>query len=161
MKLTADSYLRIGIQRKKKRRLNNMQLEDNLTDQEGLYLRDRLDEFNAPYAGARNTTDIGFVVRDDDGQVLAGLIGSCVWEWLHVNVIWVSDLLRGQGYGTQLLMAAETEALKQNREFSMLNTFSFQARPFYERSGYKVISEMKDFPKGHSQFRMIKQLNSH
>lgn len=37
---------------------------------------------------------------------------------------------------------------------------SFQARPFYEAHGYSVLVEKKDFPKGHSQFLMFKELDS-
>ncbi len=137
----------------------SLEIEQNLSEAEGNYLRDRLDDYNAPYAGPRNSTDFGFAVRNDKDIVVAGLIGSCIWNWLHVNVIWVSDDLRGTGIGSRLLEKAEQEGINQDREFAMLNTFSFQARPFYERHGYRVIGEMKDFPKGHSQFRMVKPLS--
>lgn len=136
----------------------SLEIETNLSVAEGHYLRERLDEYNEPYAGPRNSTDFGFAVRNEQGRVMAGLIGSCIWDWLHVNVIWVASELRGTGMGSRLLIKAEEEGLRQNREFAMLNTFSFQARPFYERHGYRVIGEMKDFPKGHSQFRMVKVL---
>ena len=136
----------------------SLEIKPDLSDAEANYLRARLDEYNEPYAGPRNESDFGFAVRNDEGEVVAGLIGSCVWQWLHINIIWVSDELRGTGVGSELLIKAEKEGLRQNREFAMLNTFSFQARPFYERHGYQVIGEMKDFPKGHAQFRMVKVL---
>ena len=126
-------------------------------DDEG-YLRDRLDEHNAPFAGPRNTEEFNLVVRDEQGEIVAGLVASCIWDWLHINIVWVSDVLRGQGYGTALLREAEAEGVKRNRKFAMLHTFSFQARPFYERHGYQVSGELVDFPLGHSQFKMFKRL---
>ncbi|MDA0790081.1 MAG: GNAT family N-acetyltransferase [Proteobacteria bacterium] len=133
-------------------------IESNLTREDETYLRDRLDEFNEPFAGPRNAEEFGFTVRDENGTVVAGLVASCIWEWLHINVIWVSDTLRGQGYGSSLLEAAEHEGISRNRKYAMLHTFSFQARPFYERHGYQLSGELTDFPKGHSQFMMFKRL---
>ena len=133
-------------------------IEAHLSKEDESFLRDRLDEFNEPYAGPRNSEEFGLTVRDDAGVVVAGVIASCIWQWLHINVIWVSDSLRGQGYGSALLAAAEKEGLKRNRKYAMLHTFSFQARPFYERHGYRLSGELTNFPEGHSQFRMSKKL---
>ena len=135
-----------------------LEIESNLSQNENGYLRARLDEYNEPFAGPRNTEDFGLAVRDETGAVVAGVIASCIWDWLHINVIWVSDNLRGQGYGSSLLKAAEKEGIERKREFAMLHTFSFQARPFYERHGYRMAGELKDFPKGHSQYKMFKHL---
>ncbi len=135
-----------------------LEIETNLIAEEGDFLRQKLDEFNEPFAGPRRPEDFGLAVRDEGGVVVAGLIASCIWEWLHINIIWVSDELRGQGYGSSLLMAAEKEGIARNREFAMLHTFSFQARPFYERHGYRLSGELVDFPKGHSQYKMYKRL---
>ena len=130
----------------------------DLSADENQELRRRLDEFNEPFVGKPNPREIGLAVRSDEGELVAGLIGSAVWEMLHINVIWVSDALRGQGYGSKLLTQAEDEGRNLGCEFVKLHTFSFQARPFYERHGYQVIGETRDFPKGHSQFLMFKPL---
>ena len=39
-----------------------------------------------------------------------------------------------------------------------LDTFDFQARTFYEQLGYRVYAELPDFPEGHRQFHLIKEL---
>lgn len=135
-----------------------LEIETNLSAAESDLLRARLDEHNLPFTGPRKTTDIGLVVRDQAGEVVAGLIGSCLWDWLHINVIWVAPELRGQRIGSRLLASAEQDAVAQERRLAMLHTFSFQARPFYEAHGYRAIFEFEDFPVGHSQFLMTKAL---
>ena len=137
----------------------NLRFEPNLTKEDESYLRSRLEEFNEPYTGPKNLDEFGFTVRDEGGTVVAGLAAVCIWEWVHINAVWVSDSLRGQGYGSALLKAAEQEALERNRKHAMLHTFSFQARPFYERHGYHLSGELVNFPEGHSQFKMFKDLN--
>jgi len=39
-----------------------------------------------------------------------------------------------------------------------LDTFSFQARPFYESLGYEVFGTLDDYPQGHQRFFMKKTL---
>jgi GNAT superfamily N-acetyltransferase len=62
----------------------------------------------------------------------------------------VAEPFRGQGYGGKLLRAAQDEARMQGCHGVFLTTFSFQARPFYEKSGYEVVADIQDYPKGHS-----------
>ena len=41
----------------------------------------------------------------------------------------------------------------------VLDTFSFQARPFYERHGYRVVGTVPGFPHGHERYFMAKELS--
>jgi len=40
----------------------------------------------------------------------------------------------------------------------LLDEFDFQARPFYERHGYRVVGELAGFPNGHVRFTLLKAL---
>ena len=136
----------------------NLKIDADLKATEGNILRAKLDEYNEPIVGKRETIDLGYAIRHNDGELVGGLIGSIVWTMLHINVVWVSPALRGNDYGSKLMLQAEQEAKQHGAEFARLHTFSFQARPFYERHGYVVISERKNFPRGHSQYLMVKEL---
>jgi len=39
-----------------------------------------------------------------------------------------------------------------------LDTFSYQARPFYERQGWRVFATLDDYPEGHQRFFLRKDL---
>ena len=67
--------------------------------------------------------------------------------------------MRRRGVGTALLRRAEAEAAGRGCLGAMLDTFSFQARPFYETQGYRVAGELSDFPPGHSLYVMQKRLD--
>jgi hypothetical protein len=41
-----------------------------------------------------------------------------------------------------------------------LDTFTFQARPFYERHGYAVFGQLDNYPGGHSRFFLSKRLDA-
>jgi len=95
-------------------------------------------------------------IQSDDGEILGGARGNTWGRWLYVSEVWVDTLIRGKGYATKLMSAIETYALKRRCSYSYLDTFSFQARPFYEKLGYKVFGTLADHPKGHTQYFMKK-----
>ena len=106
----------------------------------------------------RNYRDLSVLLRDDEGRLVAGLVGATVWGWLHIRLLWVADRERGKGYGAQLLRAAEREAEQRGCHHALVDTFDFQARDFYERLGYMVFGTLDDFPRGHSRIYLQKQL---
>ena len=88
--------------------------------------------------------------------MLGGALGHVWGGWLDLDALWVSELYRGQGYCAKLLEAAEEEAGAQGCHGVYLTTFSFQARPFYEKLGYEVIANIPDYPEGH-RFHVLKK----
>lgn len=90
------------------------------------------------------------------GDVLGGLFGATGYAWLHVDMLFVSESLRGSGLGTQLMRQAEDEALRRGCRGAYLDTFDFQARGFYERLGYTVFGQLEDTPPGHTRFFLKK-----
>jgi predicted N-acetyltransferase YhbS len=71
-----------------------------------------------------------------------------------------SEELRGQGIGSRLLKLGEEVALKRGCKIAVLFTFSFQAREFYEKQGYKVFGQLDGYPAGYSSYWLSKELNS-
>ena len=81
--------------------------------------------------------------------------------WLHVRTLAVAMPVRGQGFGRELMKRAETYAVERGCTDAFLDTFSFQARPFYEKLGYRVFGTLENHPVGHQHFFMTKKLNSY
>ena len=94
----------------------------------------------------------------DGARLVAGLMAATVWTWLSIDVVWVSAELRHQGYGRRLVEEAERIARTRGCRHARLDTFDFQARAFYEALGYHVYAELPDFPEGHRQFHLVRQL---
>ena len=99
-------------------------------------------------------------LRDGEGRLIGGILGDTYWGWLSVNTFWIDDRYRGRGYGERMLAAAEEEARRRGCAHVLLDTFSFQARPFYEKFGYWVYGTLEDFPVGigHTRYYMTKDL---
>jgi len=98
------------------------------------------------------------LLHSPDGEIVVRLIGSTHWGWLHLDLLWLQQGLRGQGWGHPLLRAAKEEARQGGCHDAYLDTFSFQAPEFYRKHGYQVFGELADFPVGHRRTFMRKRL---
>ena len=101
---------------------------------------------------------VAIVLRDDSGTVTGGLWGNAGYGWLFVQYLVVPESSRGQGQGRALMLAAEAEARRLGCTGVWLDTFSFQARGFYEKLSYGVFGEIADYPPGETRYFLSKRL---
>jgi GNAT superfamily N-acetyltransferase len=124
-------------------------------------VRDGLLAFNIKNIGLEpHSRSVSLFLRNSAGQVIGGLLGGSRWRWLYVDKLWIHDEYRRHGAGSRLLRAAEAEALANGCTDAVLDTFSFQARGFYERHGYEVYASLEGFPPGHRQLFLHKRLGA-
>ena len=109
-----------------------------------------------PDVPVRDYQPLCLALRDADDALQGGLHGATMWGWLMIDGLWVAAALRGRGFGTQLLDAAEEIAIARGCRGAWLGTFDFQARAFYERRGYRVFAELPEFPPQHRHFHLAK-----
>ena len=115
-------------------------------------------EFNKEQTGGATFDYLLATVRDAEGSVVGGLFGATYLGWLQVQAVWLPDSLRGHKYGTELMALAENEALRRGCTRVFLETYSFQALPFYEKCGYTVHCRIADFPVGGARYGLTKNL---
>lgn len=111
-----------------------------------------------PTTGRPGFQPLGVFARDASGALVGGVYAQVNWNWLHVSLVWVSEGRRHTGLGSRLLAALEAAAIERGCTQAHLDTFSYQARPFYERHGYSVFATLEDYPTGHRRFFMRKAL---
>ena len=82
--------------------------------------------------------------------IVAGLSGETYCGWLVIKYLWVRDDLRRRGVGSELMAYAEARVVERGCHSAWLDTFSFQARAFYERLGYEEFVAL-DYPPTHKR----------
>jgi GNAT superfamily N-acetyltransferase len=92
-----------------------------------------------------------------DAKIVAGLSGRTYGGWLRVIDLWVSDGLRGQGIGRELMAKAEIRARERGCHSAWVDTFSFQALGFYKKLGYEEFGQL-DYPPDNRRHFMRKRL---
>ena len=114
--------------------------------------------YNVAITGHAEWYPVAFFLKDENGEVLGGLLGDIWAGWLHVGTLAVVESARGRGFGKELMKRAELYAVERGCTNAFLDTFSFQARPFYEKLGYRVFGTLENHPAGHQHYFMSKQL---
>jgi GNAT superfamily N-acetyltransferase len=94
----------------------------------------------------------------DTGEILGGLWGATNFSYMHVDLLFVPDNLRGTGLGKRMMLEAEQEAIVRGCLGAWLDTYSFQARAFYERLGYTAFGILDDYPPGQHRIFLHKPL---
>ena len=98
------------------------------------------------------------IATDDDEKLIGGVRAACYWNTLHIELLWLSATARGQGSGRQLIGKAEDFARELGCENALVETTSWQAKPFYEKNGYVLMGTLEGRPKGHASHYLTKSL---
>jgi GNAT superfamily N-acetyltransferase len=117
-----------------------------------------LSAFNEAEVGSSARRPLAVVVRDEAGEVLAGISGYTAWGWLYVQWLWVAEAARGGGLAGRMLAAAEDEARARGCHAAWIDTFNPLALRVYQSAGYVPFGELPDFPKGRTRTFLQKQL---
>ncbi|MGV9311300.1 GNAT family N-acetyltransferase [Streptomyces sp. NPDC003691] len=122
-------------------------------------LSDGLDAVNFPATGTTAADQTGLSVKavDDDGRLIGGLTG---WTWgglLGIDMLWIREDSRRDGWGGKLLLAAEEEARRRGCDRACVSSFTFQAPGFYQRHGYRETGRTLGIPGGAEDVHMFKE----
>ncbi|HEI8865657.1 TPA: GNAT family N-acetyltransferase [Serratia odorifera] len=123
-------------------------------------IRQGLMAHNRPFIDTSQRTPLNVFAQDDAGTVIAGLTAVTWGNWLSIDWLWVADSQRGSGIGRRIMLAAEQAAVARGCRFSRLDTFSFQARPFYEKLGYQLQMTLRDYPVEHECYFLTKTIDN-
>ena len=97
---------------------------------------------------------------DDDGELVGGIVASTWGGWLAIDLVWVREDQRGTGLGSDLLQRIEARARDERGCIGVrLDTWGFQAKPFYEKQGYTLFGVLEDHPPGETEYQLFKRLD--
>jgi ribosomal-protein-alanine N-acetyltransferase len=99
------------------------------------------------YLAVQGTEAVGFIILTLTGPFPG-----------YVQTVCVSPEHRGSGVGTQLLAFAEARIFRQSPNvFLCVSSFNVDAQRLYERLGYVLIGELRDYVvSGHSELLLRK-----
>ena len=132
-------------------------------EEEAELFSEKIDEISdsivPPMEGAEDEY-VFLKITDDEDNILGGCIMEIdSWKIAELEILWVDEKYRRQGMGSALIHEAERVAREKGCYAMTLGTFDFQARPLYEKHGYKVVGKIKDWPRGHENYSMMKRLD--
>lgn len=117
-----------------------------------------LSAYNRSRIGEPVWKPIAISVRDDDGGIAGGACGQVWGEYLYVIGLWVDERLRGRDLATEAMDRLEAAARDAGASRASVDTFSFQARPFYEKRGYTVFGTLEGCFGSEARYWLVKDL---
>lgn len=120
-------------------------------------LKNGLNGFNELYTGPLLKEKVSSFVKDENNQIVGGILGEINWGWLYIQGLWVSESVRSKGLGSKLLQKLEDYALSKGITNYRLETTSFQALDFYKKQGYVLFGELPDMPPTFTSYFLKKQ----
>lgn len=102
---------------------------------------------------------VGFYSLIDE-QVVGGIVSRKKMQWLDIDILYVNEMFRNNKIGSHLMDKAVEYCKKEKLLGIHLYTLDFQAKGFYEKQGFELIAEIKDWPKGFTRYEFIKYINS-
>lgn len=137
--------------------LERISIQESLEGETGDWLQMKNEEMCKQHRIDRTREEKTVMMLDANQEVLGGVYGYIEREWLYISLLWVDDSARGLGVGTQLMEGIEKWAEEKGICNFYVGTAEFQARPFYEKRGYRVITTCVDQPKGYECYTLIKE----
>ena len=122
------------------------------------FVEAQINHYNMTQVGAFDGRALAIFVRNEQQAIVAGLSGYTWAGMCEIQFLWVHPNLRAQGYGGQLLAAAEEAARARGCSIVILGTYSFQAPAFYQKRGYQVVGSIDDCPPRHTNYYLKKTL---
>lgn len=115
--------------------------------------------YNEKTVGPSNFKPLSILIHDPaTGEPVGGIWGKTAYNWCFVELFVVPEQFRGQDIGSKVLARAEEIARERGCIGLWLDTYWFQARPFYEKQGYEVFGSLPDYPRGGPRYFLKKNL---
>lgn len=118
---------------------------------------EQLIQFNRQYIESDKREPLAIWCRDEAGKKIAGITGNTFGKWLEIKYLWVDQSMRGQRVGTEILERMIAAGKSRGCSHFLVDTYDFQARPFYEKNGFENVFTLDEYPLTGKRHYLVKQ----
>lgn len=135
-----------------------VQLVDNPDENLLTFFENKIEQFNHLHWEVTERRPLAIKVTNNANDVIGGASARTFGNWLLIDTLWIHEGLRGEGVGKKVLDELEKAAVARGCTNALLDTLNFQARPFYEKLGFKVEWTQQGYPQTGCKYFMTKTL---
>ena len=135
-----------------------LSFEENPNSEDIQVLGDGIMEYAKQQRGLNPLDFFAFFIRDETNTIMGGCNGCTLYGSLYLDQLWVSDSIRHQGMGTQLIEAAFQYGKDKGCTFATVNTMDWEALGFYQKAGFIIEFERHGFLKDSIFYFLRKEL---
>lgn len=105
-----------------------------------------LSAFNRTHLPFVHDASFALFLRSDTGKLHGGVTVRVLGQCLYLDYFWLSEGVRGKGWGEKIMNMVEQEGKNRNVNGIYLDTYTFQASQFYKKLGFIETGRFCDFP---------------
>ena len=106
-----------------------------------------LRSFNQKHFPDADIASFACFAESEMGEIVGGLTGEVLFDkTLFIEFFWIEENSRDIGVGTMLMDKLEHQAKSMEILGIYLDTYSFQALPFYLKLGFEEVGRYSNFP---------------
>lgn len=100
-----------------------------------------------------------FTASNQQGAFIGAVVVEFFWGALHIKYVYVEEEYRGCGIATKLMQDALSYGISHQCSFAFVETMSFQALEFYQKTGFVLDFTRSGYKFGTSFHYLSKKLN--
>jgi len=135
----------------------DVEVHDDVPQIESSVVDAGLEAYNVAAAPLQDVRPVSCFARLATGEVVGGAIGRTWGQCCEIRQLWVAEHFRRRGLGTRLVRALEDRAARRGCRTFYLETWTFQARAFYETLGYDARLSIEGHAPGIAKFVMVRE----
>jgi len=136
----------------------HLEFEEDLKEQDLKILTDGINDDAYDKRQLDPLRTFSIMLKSKDGTVCGGVTGFTFFGCLYTDMLFVKEHLRGQGFGTKLMLEAEKIGYFRNCTFATVNTMDFEALKFYQLLKYEIEFVREGFEKDSKMLMLRKKL---
>jgi GNAT superfamily N-acetyltransferase len=135
----------------------NLEITSAPSDSDESVISNGVLEYGRRLASGGNAQPLACLLRRD-GNVIAGGLGRTEYRRLFVSSVWVTESLRGQGIGSEIISRMEQEAFSRNCQDALIETLLEPNVRLYQRLGYHIVVHIPHYVGDFTRYIMLKSL---
>jgi len=145
---------------KKKVKKEEFSISEDISMESREILRDGLGKYNNRHVGElrkKNPQIQIKLITKKDNQVIGGIRAGTTLGTMYLDYLWIDERYRDQGYGRDLLRAAEKTAKENGCISGQAWVLSFQSPEFFQKLSYEIFGVSDGYPDSIKEYFLIKR----
>jgi len=135
----------------------SVEFTDQLNPEEEMQLLEGINCYGREKKGMHSIELFGVFLKDVQGNPMGGLSGMFCYGCMHIDMLWIDRLVRGNGWGKKIVEEAERQACRRGCRFATLETMDWEALPFYQKLGFSIEFIRKGYDNHSTMYFLRKQ----
>ncbi|MGI9036467.1 MAG: GNAT family N-acetyltransferase [Pyrinomonadaceae bacterium] len=74
------------------------------------FIANNIDKFNCSRIGYDDFKPLNYFLREENNALVGGLLAATLWQWLHIDILWLAEKYRNRGFRSEVTVSKRTKS---------------------------------------------------